>query len=127
MSFYNNLFGVNPASGLLLKALNLNVSDIPRFRDCYLDGDKIVVHTRTGGGNREDYEEENERLAQHPNYSYDEDNDFDSTYADFYFTFPEEYKSDLEALSKELEGYSPSDNWQKLFAAFEAAKSDKAA
>jgi len=58
----------------------------------------IVLHTRQGGGNRECYCEtgddshepgclaaNNEELESHPQYFRDEDDDFDSTYANFYF------------------------------------------
>lgn len=62
-------------------------------------GDFVVsVSTRQGGGNREcwcdDYEnhdsgcleKNNEELVAHPNYLSDEDDDFDSTYANFYYS-----------------------------------------
>ena len=53
MSLYNALFGTNPFANALLMALGITASDVPRFRDCYLDDDgKIVIFTRTGGGNR---------------------------------------------------------------------------
>lgn len=61
-------------------------------------GDYVVqVSTRQGGGNREcwcdDYDnhddyclsQNNDELTSHPNYLSDEDDDFDSTYADFYY------------------------------------------
>lgn len=54
-----------------------------------------VLLTRQGGGNRECYCENehedcclasnNEKLENNPNYIYDEDDMFDSTYATFYF------------------------------------------
>lgn len=49
MSFYNMLFGVNSAAPVLLATLGLTLNDVPRFRDCYIDGEHIVIHTRTGG------------------------------------------------------------------------------
>lgn len=62
-------------------------------------GDYVVsVSTRQGGGNREcwcdDYEnhdsgcleKNNEELVAHPNYLSDEDDDYDSTYANFYYS-----------------------------------------
>ena len=67
---YNMLFGVNPAFPILLKALNLiyhgktlNIKgkyDPGRFRDIYLsgEGDKILLYTRNGGGNRDCWEED---------------------------------------------------------------------
>ena len=38
------------------------------------------------------------RLPQHPNYLRDEDDDFDSTYAYVYFSFPEKYAGLLKAM-----------------------------
>ena len=52
MSLYNMLFGVNSAAPVLLATLGLTESDVPRFRDCHLNGEQIVIYTRTGGGNR---------------------------------------------------------------------------
>lgn len=105
MSLYNMLFGVNSLAGVTLTALNLTPTDIPRFRDAYFDADenRLVVYTRTGGGNREYYgspgnedNEDNEGpfnsdLEAHPNYLYDEDDDFDCTFAYFYFSIPESF------------------------------------
>ena len=58
MSLYNQLFGVNPITPLLLKIVGVTLSEIPRFRDCHIDVDErgsasIVIYTRTGGGNDE--------------------------------------------------------------------------
>lgn len=99
------MFGVNPLAALTLEALRLTPGDIPRFRDAYFDAEEnqLVVYTRTGGGNREyyggrggydneDYEGPfNEDLENHPNYLRDEDDDFDCTYAYFYFSIPESF------------------------------------
>jgi hypothetical protein len=86
---YNMLFGKNPDTKTILSALSLTELDVERFRDCWIDGkeDKIVIYTRTGGGNREDYP--NSALVNHPLYLYDEDDDFDPTYAYYYFAIPE--------------------------------------
>jgi hypothetical protein len=85
---YNTLFGQHSNAEMLLKMIGLNLTDIPRYRSCYWDGTHIVVHTRTGGGNREEYEAENDWLTLHPGYVRDEDDDYDCTYANFYFTPP---------------------------------------
>ena len=116
MSLYTLLFGVDDAAPVLLAALGLTRGDVPRFRDCYLDGDHIVIHTRTGGGNRDAYEEGNAALAAHPCYLRDADDDFDSTYADFTFRFPEEYAAELQALSTLRPPDRPSEKWQRLLA-----------
>lgn len=74
------------------------VSDEPTLKRLSIKGDYVVVlNTRQGGGNRECWcnDEENhdpgclylnnEELESHPDYVGDEDDDFDSTYASFYF------------------------------------------
>lgn len=108
---YNMFFGVNPLTNVLLSILNLTKADFGRFRDVYLIDGKIAVYTRCGGGNREDYVEVFEKMSQHPNFCYDADDDFDSTYATFYFSFPAEWKQDLEHLENDT---TPSEKWAKL-------------
>ena len=99
MSLYNMLCGTNPAAGRLLAAINLNADDVPRIRDVYVNAEmtEVTVHTRTGGGNREAYEAENDALCAHPLYLRDSDDDFDSTYADFVFALPPEEKDKILA------------------------------
>lgn len=93
MSLYNLLFGKNPNTKALLAFLELNELDIERFRDCWINDDnELVIYTRTGGGNRECYP--NEALTSHPLYIRDEDDDFDSTYAKYYFALPEPPKEE---------------------------------
>lgn len=140
MSLYNMLFGVNPAGGVILATLGLSSADVPRFRDCYVSkiGNeyRIVIHTRTGGGNRDYYENRgtceesypeyfgegkeepsgpwNDDLRASPHYDRDMDDDFDSTYADFYFRLPAEYEAELKALADRQEFIAPSEKWQML-------------
>lgn len=91
---YNVIFGENKLKDILFKILNKKESDFGRFRDIYIDEEKkcIGVYTRNGGGNRKDYEEVFEEMKKHPLYLYNEDDDFDCTYATIYFKLPEEYK-----------------------------------
>src|SRR5215469_975950 len=101
MSLYNMLFGFNPYARMLLKMLNVDVIQIPRFRDCFLNTDGvIVIFTRTGGGNREYYENAtpenpegpwNSDLRKLRGYLGDEDDSYDGTYAHFFYKVPEEY------------------------------------
>ena len=95
MSFYNMLFGKNSYSTIVLAILGMKECDIERFRDCSIDINEkqISIYTRTGGGNRDDYP--NEILTSNKNYKYDEDDDFDSTYATYYFNIPEEIYQDV--------------------------------
>lgn len=101
MGLYNALFGNNEAAGGLMGLLQHKQSfDVGRFRDAWVehDGDRplIRVHTRNGGGNREAYEAENDSMADHPWYVRDQDDEYDSTYADFYFAPPlEELEPDI--------------------------------
>ncbi len=123
MNMYNLLFGQNPMSGVLLSILG--IEDVPRFRDAFLDTSedetRIAIYTRTGGGNRDFYECE-ERCrdnypehfnggAPEPNgpwncdlrdvegFIYDADDDFDSTYATFYYRVPDEAQPLVVTLS----------------------------
>lgn len=93
MSLYNFLFGVNNETPILLGMLSLNMEYFSRFRDVELiaNGTKIQVLTRTGGGNREDYKENWEKIRANQFYITDYDDDFDSTYAYIEFKVPEQY------------------------------------
>ena len=106
--------GTEPTSAIVMMILNEEkLPRVPRFRDAWIEkeGDVyfLVVFTRTGGGNRECYcdtdEHEddcyphmNEQLEKHPLYIKDSDDDFDSTYAHFYFKVPEKYKEVIKEL-----------------------------
>lgn len=98
MSLYNLLFGKNPSTEIILALIGLKENDVQRFRDCGIDFEnkQIFIYTRTGGGNRWDYP--NEKLTSNPYYIYDEDDDFDSTYATYYFKFPPEIEEDINNL-----------------------------
>ena len=145
MSLYNMLFGRNPASRLLLAMLNLTEADVGRFRDCYLargdtrvdgavaqaeaaEGKKpegelrIVVYTRNGGGNRDDYEDVTSALQALPEYITDYDDDFDCTYASYEFKVPEKFKetaSELAGLGAEP-NESPMERFKSLIAKLQA-------
>lgn len=143
MSLYNAIFGQNQLAPVLLQALGLTASDVPRFRDCYLSEGSIVIYTRTGGGNRDYYESEescrecypeyfqnkdeapagpwNEDLRSNKYYLSDEDDDFDSTYAYFRFSYPPEYEEDLKAIAADGKDFSPSEKWQLLFDSMSAS------
>jgi len=104
MSLYNMLHGVNPVAGAVLNMLKLTPDDVGRFRDAFITADgKLAIYTRNGGGNREEYDEVFEDLANHPEYLYDEDDDFDCTYATIYFNVPLEFKDDVKQFLKLVE------------------------
>lgn len=121
MSMYNMIFGMNPDSDKLLALLGKTRADFGRFRDVFMEDGYIVVHTRNGGGNRDDYLDVFDEMSDHPWYSHDADDDFDCTYANIYFKLPENEK--LIVILKDLEaGGSPSHKWSDLFASVEALK-----
>lgn len=137
MSLYNTLFGYSQSAPMLLAILGVSAKNIPRFRNCYIDEGRIAIHTRTGGGNRDYYESLESCKESYPEYFkegedaptgpwnddlrkiagflFDEDDNFDSTYATFYYSFPEKYAEDLKALEQNLPDKKPSEQWQELF------------
>lgn len=122
MSLYNALFGFNPFAGILLSFVGITPDDVPRFRDCYAEDGKIVVYTRTGGGNREEYEGSNDWMTTVAGYVRDEDDDFDCTYAKFYY----KPSDDVATLVSQIEGIrgaaNPGERWQQLFADMDAKR-----
>lgn len=103
---------------------------VARYRDAWVekspDGPVIAVYTRQGGGNRECccdpggmtgqhvpsacYAACNEALAAHPLYLRDADDDFDATYATFYFRVPEECREALAEAA--VDPVNMSERWQ---------------
>jgi hypothetical protein len=100
------LHGVKPSTFFVLPMLGKHPDEYPRFRDCFLGDeendieDKIIVYTRTGGGNREAYEDEIAEMQAMPTYLQDYDDSFDSTYACFVYDIPEEFKADFDLIMK---------------------------
>ncbi len=115
MSFYNMLHGANPNAAQLMSLLQLNTGDFGRYRDVYLNDGYIVVHTRCGGGNREDYQDVFDMAEGHQWYSHNEDCDFDCTYADIYFKIPE---GEVQTMAALLDGHqTPTDKWDAIYKA----------
>lgn len=122
MSLYNMVMGVHPTANLVLEWLGLDVEDCGRFRDAYITkGGNVAVFTRCGGGNRDDYEDMFARMRTHPNYLYDEDDDFDSTFATIYFTAPvaeleniKEYFKMIEEKGRQDLLMHPMDRFRKM-------------
>jgi hypothetical protein len=95
-SMYNLIHGMNPMSIKLLAMLKLTMADFGRFRDVteisrvinkegeFL-GLRIVVLTRTGGDNRDEYQDTINALRKHKSYLEDGDDVLDNTY--MYFVF----------------------------------------
>lgn len=111
----------------------------------------VAIHTRTGGGNRKCYCDEyggwhreqghaealayreqhghfpdcypwmNAGLVKKPTYLRDEDDDFDSTYATFFFCVPEKFRpllADLVALGGQTT--TPQESWRRIIGKLEA-------
>ena len=124
MSFYNMIFGVNEMAPLLLKMLGIEKSEIPRFRDAFLAEGKIAVYCRSGGGNREHWDLEQDRgegcdctgctitysVPALEYYSFDRDDEFDNTYATIFFDYPEEWREMLVKLNKN-DKWEPDKRW----------------
>lgn len=64
-------------------------------------------------------------MTVNPNYSHDEDDDFDSTYANFYYKLPEQYLTELRVIFKDKTVLKPSEKWQILFNAMAKEEVDK--
>ena len=122
MSLYNTLFGMNPDSDKLLEILGKTREDFGRFRNVYMEDGCIIVHTRCGGGNRDDYEDMFSDMEDHPWYSHDADDDYDCTYADIYFRIPEGAEQTFVALQNLDAGNKPKDQWLGMLATLEAMK-----
>lgn len=116
MSLYNTLFGVHPAADALLSMLGIERHRVPRFRDCFLKGDTIVIYTRTGGGNREFYARENDSLRIRKGYIADVDMAFDSTYALFSYAIPAHCRRECETIRDLFPPRDPGADWPRLLA-----------
>lgn len=111
MSLYNMIFGMNPDTDNLLRLLDATREDFNRFRTVYMEDGYIVVYTRCGGNNREDYFPD--WVEDHPWYSHDEDGDFDNTYANIYFKIPDDMNKTYAFLLDK--GSNPTESWNELF------------
>lgn len=94
------------ATFYILPMLGKHPDEYPRFRDCFLRDEEhpeydmhIHVYTRTGGGNREGYEEENAAMQAMPGFVADHDDSFDCTFATWVFSVPEKWRPDFDAIT----------------------------
>ena len=85
-SFYRKFKEENMNETEILKLIGLTEGDVNRYRGCDIIENKIVVYARIGGNNRKHYSDYG--LTNNPYYLYDEDDSFDSTYANYYFRIP---------------------------------------
>jgi hypothetical protein len=96
MKLHNMLVGENEYADFLLKALGVEKQNIRRYRHCFFNGEHIVIYTQTGGGNREYHEDDNAFLQNLNHYSHDKDDEYDTSYAWFYFKVPDQYRHFFE-------------------------------
>lgn len=111
MSLYHMMNGVNPCTFWILPMLGKHPDEYPRFRDCFIEDPEhpeydnhIHVYTRTGGGNREEYEAENEAMRQIDGFVHDFDDSADCTYASWIFEVPEKWRHDFAKIIDEKRG-----------------------
>lgn len=149
-TMYNLMFGQDTFADLYLHLLGLDKTKVPRFRDCYLDTNQrcIMIYTRTGGGNRDYYESEeicranfpddfkgdnppkgpwNEDLRKNQHFMRDENDDFDSTYAMFYYAFPPEHAEVLNTICDFDPKETPEERWRGAFDRLKSIKPVKEA
>lgn len=111
MSLYNMVHGYHPLVAPLLELLKFDTpekrAEIPRFRDCYLFQNEIRLLTRTSGGNRSDYEEENEALRQREGFLRDWDDGFDNTFAWWAYKWPEGWDEQLQMMLDKIKEDRP--------------------
>ena len=128
MSLYNLVNGVTPATlvfrgvtcrWFILPMLGKRPDEYPRFRDCFISDEEhpqydghIHVYTRTGGGNREEYAEENQAMRNMPGFVADFDDPFDSTFATWVFAVPEKWQADFQTITEDTTGRAPSEEYQ---------------
>ena len=84
----------------------MTIYGFPRYRELHVckKFPRVRVSTRTGGGNREEYEDFNDYLTCLEGYVRDYDCEYDNTYAEFIYDIPERshhlWKSFVERVSK---------------------------
>lgn len=125
MSLYDIAVGTHPAMGVLLAALGATdegkISLIPRLRDVYLYPEEIRILTRTGGGNRDEYAVDNDWLRSFDNFLRDWDDEYDSTYAWWAYSWPDAWRPQLQHMLETIQEEAPELMPESLRAPFEAA------
>ena len=108
---YTMVLGRHPLAAHLLSILGFTSEEgvlrIPRLRDVYLFPDEIRILTRTGGGNRDEYNDRNEWLRDLKGFIRDFDDAYDSTYAWWAYKWPKDFKKALTAMLESLQETRP--------------------
>ncbi len=96
MSLYNMLFGTKGYPLEIMGMFGLEPDMVGRYRDHWLERAEddehvtVALYTRMGGGNREEYASQIERMHALPTFVEDEDDAFDATYSTLRFTIDKE-------------------------------------
>ena len=123
---YNMLFRECEGAHVLLALLGLTRSDVPRYRDCWLEPECIAIYTRMGGGNRECQCGDDggtcaactiDALAENPLVVSDKDDTFDTTYRTLRFSFPDEYAELLKGPAESAMTVDTDKMWRDALAA----------
>ena len=115
MGLYNMVFGNSKQAPLVLMLLDRTAGDFGRFRGAWVEKNdagelRMVVYTRCGGGNREEYEHVFDEMRTHPLYLDSADDDCDCTYASFFFKVPPDADTRVAKLAEE-QGVKMPDGW----------------
>jgi hypothetical protein len=142
-NLYNAMFGFEPTVAIALGVLKFSNAkkQIPRFRDAYItfaDDEQsdpvIVIFTRTGGGNRDFYEDAETHKKHFPDddypgpynadlraiqgFRFDTDEELDKTYCYFYYDVPGDHRSNvMDHLIKNGKPLTAKEKWEAAFAA----------
>ena len=119
MSLYGMVCGLHETAPIAMRIIGLHPDDFARFRDAYFRwrDDKpdtepvVVVLARLGGGNREAYGEVIAKLQADPSYLHDADCEFDSTFAEFFFSI--KYPDLVESTKNYLRTAGPAPSFKE--------------
>lgn len=104
---YNRIFGENKFAGELLVMLNLERSDIPRYRDAFVYAKNgmpfIMIFNRAGGKFGKHYIPQKQKLGMHPQIMSAAYDSFDETYEYVTFIVPAQHTDRALAIIKEQE------------------------
>lgn len=82
--------------------------EFPRWRDTYMSTKKpiVTVITRTGGGNRERFETENDSCCHVDTFIREYDDRYDCTYCKFRYRIKDEYLGEWRKIVKNVDSFS---------------------